>query len=67
MAKFSDIKTLQKFAPFTPQYTTTSIRTATSTAEISSSRTALPLWLSGVGLRPKKPSHPDFGDGFALD
>ncbi len=44
--------------PFTPQSTTTSIRTATSTAEISSSRTALTLWLSGVRLRPNKPSPP---------
>jgi putative transposase len=52
MAKFRDMKTLQKLSkslpPPTHQSTTTSTSAATSTPATSSNRTALPPWPSGV-------------------
>jgi putative transposase len=51
MAKFRDLRTLQKSLPFTLRSTITFSRTVTSTAAPSSSRTVRSLWPSSVSLR----------------
>jgi putative transposase len=57
MAKFRSAKSLQKFASIHSSFHN----------QISSSRTALPLWLSGVNWRPERRGFGCFGDWFALD
>ena len=48
-------KPCRNLPPRTPRSTTTSITTVTSTAAISSNRTVLPLWPSGVSLQRESP------------
>ena len=66
MAKFRNIMTLQKFtsvhASIHVLFPGTSTRTATSTAEKSSSKTARPPWPSGVNRWPENPCHRRFDD-----
>ena len=53
MARFSDIKTLQKFAAVHASIHNHFNLTATSTAVIFSSKTVQPPWPSGVNWRPE--------------
>jgi len=54
MQRFRAVRTLQKFAAAHASIHTTSTTTATSTAAISSNRTVLPPWPSGVSWRPER-------------
>ena len=54
MAKVRDMTLSKSLPPPTPRSTTTSTTTGTSTAAISSNRTAMPPWPSGVSWRPER-------------
>ena len=55
MARFRDIKTLQKFAAPTPRSTIISTRNVIFTTVRTSNSIAPPLWPSGVNLQPERP------------
>ena len=67
MAKFRDIKTLQKFASVHASIQNILITNVTSTAAKSSNKTAPPRWASGVNWRRENLAPWHFGDWFALD
>ena len=55
MARFRDIKTLQKSPPSMPRSITISTTNATSTAALFSNKPEPLPWLSGVNLQLKRP------------
>jgi len=66
MAKFRDIKTLQKFAAAHASIHNHFTTTATSTAATFSSRNDQPHWPNGVSSPPEAPDFAQFEDWFNL-